>query len=524
VGGPSVKKKIPPRLPKKHGGREKSSVSRAKGGISLDSQLKAMAYASATKPKQVTYAEMLQRAKPPKGVVPKDAPKLAMDNAAGYSGWASNAAYGMSFTEGSAFLGYPRLSEMAQTAEYRLISDVIADEASRKWIVIKSKSDDKGKADEIQELEDELKRLDARAVFTLASWQDSTFGRAHIYIDTGDGDKPDELKTNLGDGGKISETKLEKGSLLALRNIEPVWAYPMQYNANNPLAPDWYKPEQWYVMSKQLHVSRLLTFTSRPVPDLFKPAFSFGGLSLIQMAMPYVDNWLATRQSVNDLIRAFSTMVLKTDLSAILNSTGLDDSLYARLDIYNQMRDNRGTFILDKNNEEFANVAAPLGSLDKLQAQAQEHMSAVSRIPLVKLTGITPSGLNASSEGELRAFYDTIHGYQERFFGPHLETVFKLAQLNIWGKVDPDLTIEFLPLYELDEEKRSTVEKNKADTDKTLVDAGILDPTEARTRIANDPANGYGDIDPDDVPEPMMPEPGEIHEAIKTDDPPSDKE
>ncbi|WP_198327721.1 hypothetical protein [Mesorhizobium sp. WSM1497] len=35
-----------------------------------------------------------------------------------------------------------------------------------------------------------------------------------------------------------------------------------------------------------------------------KPTYSFGGLSLSQMVKPYVDNWLETRQSVNDIISA----------------------------------------------------------------------------------------------------------------------------------------------------------------------------------------------------------------------------
>ena len=48
-------------------------------------------------------------------------------------------------------------------------------------------------------------------------------------------------------------------------------------------------------------------------------------------------------------------------------------------------------------------------------AQSQEQISSVSRIPLVKWTGISPSGLNASSEGEIRVYYDLIHSEQIDF-------------------------------------------------------------------------------------------------------------
>jgi Protein of unknown function (DUF1073) len=56
-----------------------------------------------------------------------------------------------------------------------------------------------------------------------------------------------------------------------------------------------------------------------------------------------------------------------------------------------------------------------LQDLDWLLAQSQEQISSVSRIPLVKWTGISPSGLNASSEGEIRVYYDLIHSEQIDF-------------------------------------------------------------------------------------------------------------
>src|SRR5262249_37704416 len=161
--------------------------------------------------------------------------------------------------------------------------------------------------------------------------------------------------------------------------IEPLWTYPGNYNSTNPLAEDFYRPRSWYVMNREVHASRLLTFVSRPLPDLLKPAYAFGGLSLSQIAKPYVDNWLRTRQSVSDLLHSFSTMVLKTNLAAVLDAGGAEQML-RRAVLFNQARDNRNLMMIDHDTEDFANVSAPLGSLDRLQAQSQEHMAAVTGI------------------------------------------------------------------------------------------------------------------------------------------------
>ena len=102
-------------------------------------------------------------------------------------------------------------------------------------------------------------------------------------------------------------------------------------------------------------------------------------------------------------------------------------------------RDNRGLMTIDKDTEEFVNVSAPIAGLDELQAQAQEHMSGVSGIPLVKLFGITPSGLNASSDGEVRCFYDWIRAQQEDFFTDTLKRTLEIIQLSEFGEIDPDI-------------------------------------------------------------------------------------
>src|SRR5262249_14829852 len=187
-------------------------------------------------------------------------------------------------------------------------------------------------------------------------------------------------------------------------------------------------------MSRQIHATRLIKFVGREVPDLLKPAYSFGGLALTQMAKPYVDNWLRTRQSVSDLVHGFSIWSLATDLSSILQADGSD--LLKRLDLFNHTRDNKGVMAIQKDQEELTNTAVPLGTLDQLQAQALEQICSVSGIPLVKYTGISPHGLNASSEGELRSFYDNILGQQEKFFRAPLTTIMRFAMRNIWGKVD----------------------------------------------------------------------------------------
>jgi hypothetical protein len=254
------------------------------------------------------------------------------------------------------------------------------------------------------------------------------------------------------------------------------------------------------MMGKQIDGSRMLTFIGHPVPDLLKPAYSFGGLSNSQMAQPYVNIWLNTRQSVADLIHSFSVMVLMTDMQTILQP-GSVAALMARITLFNALRDNQGTFVLNKNTEDFKNVSASLAGLHELQAQSLEFVCIPTRLPLVKFTGISPSGLNATSEFEVEVYDDTISAYQNRFFRPNLTKVINFEQLSLWGEIDPELTFRFEHLRDLTDAERAEKESKDAERDSKYVDIGALAPGDVRKRIIDDPDLPYTALDPDDVPD-----------------------
>src|SRR5271156_1599762 len=209
--------------------------------------------------------------------------------------------------EGLLFLGYSYLAELAQRPEYRVISETIADDATRKWIdfdvvgeedKIKQQKDpvgeakrqndpderkkrlaQTGKTDKVKALKDDQNRLGVRDLFYGISRDDGFFGRSHLYMNFGEDVSAGapELKTPIGDGRNgATKSKIGKGKFKQLKVIEAVWTYPQAYNANNPLADGWYAPAQWYVMGTEIHGTRLLTFIGHPVPDLLKPPYSFG--------------------------------------------------------------------------------------------------------------------------------------------------------------------------------------------------------------------------------------------------------
>ena len=449
---------------------------------SIDAMVLAKSRQKETDPQQLIQIEPYQ---PPKGVIPEAQAQgaLAMDSTP-YD-------YVNSIYCGAHFKGYPYLALLSQQPEYRKMSETIAKQMTRKWIKVRAIGDE-DKADKVQAMEDALEEFHIRALFRKAAELDGIFGRGQIYIDvkTPKGTPaqvdPEELKTPL----LRSPAKIAKDSLIGFKIVEPVWTYPSSYNSDNPLAADYYKPTAWFVMGKTVHASRLMMFASREVPDLLKASYNFGGLSLSQLAEPYVNNWLRTRDSVSDMVHSFSVQGVKTNMGDVLSGAG-GEALFDRAKLFNNMRDNRGLFMLDKDSEDFFQFNTPLTGLDALQAQAQEQMASVSNIPLVYLLGITPSGLNASSDGEIKVFGEYILSMQEAIFTENLNRVFEIIQLSKFGTIDPDIGYEYEPLSQMDPVEMAAIRKSDAETDAVLIDAGVISPDDSRERLIADPDNGY---------------------------------
>lgn len=391
------------------------------------------------------------------------------------------------------FPGYPYLAMLTQRSEYRQPTETHAKDMTREWIEFKSEGG-ADKAKRIKELKDAFTERKVQQIAREALIHDGFYGVGHIAIDIKGSDNT-ELPILL------DSKSIGKGSLRGFRNIEPMWVTPVMWNATDPLSESFYVPEMWVTLDRRMHKTRLLQVISREVPDIIKPAYNFGGISMSQLIEPYVDRWLKTVAGVNRLINNFSLIFLKTDMSAVLQGDSNGQELLQRLKLARMHGDNMGAFLLDMTKEELGQVQVSLAGLSELQAQAQEHMAAPTHLPLVVLTGITPSGLNASSDGEIEVYHDWNRSEQYAVLAPVITHMMHVIMLDLWGEIDKDITFEFVPIKQVTGEALARIQKTESEKDAAYVDMGAIDRQEVREKIARDPNSGYNNLDVSKLPE-----------------------
>lgn len=429
---------------------------------------------------------------------PELAPSLAHDAACDCS--LSDYLATQSIRGAQAFIGYAACSNLAQDGLMRAGVETLADEMTRKFFELVSTSDE-DESEAVATLSKALEHFEVEEVFNRAAANTGYFGGCLVFMDFGN-NSPEELQTPLA----LNSIKIAPGSFKGLKLVEPINISPGQYNASNPLSKNYFEPEYWYILGQRVHASRFLKFINNEPPLLFKPAYNFFGIPMVQIALDYIADFTGCRNSAARLLRKFSLTVFKTAMDSVLYGDDASD-LDKRLAFFARYRDNDGVMMVDQETEDIVQINTPLSGVDVIVRQALELLAAIWRIPAVKLLGISPGGFNATGESDIRGFYDFVASQQKKVFGKPLKTLLTVLQLSELGSISQGIKPEFISLWEMTEREQADIQKLKADTNAVYLDRQVVSQEEVRARIALDPSSGFSGIDVDDVPEQTLLDP-----------------
>ncbi|HGL4259619.1 TPA: phage portal protein, partial [Burkholderia dolosa] len=109
--------------------------------------------------------------------------------------------------------------------------------------------------------------------------------------------------------------------------------------------------------------------------------------------------------------------------------------------------------------------------------QFAQQLAGALQIPLVRLLGQSPAGLNATGESDLRTYYDNIKQQQERRLRRALNQLFEVMFRSVLGAKPPEgFSYEFRALWQMTDEQKATTANTVADAVTKAVDAGLMTP------------------------------------------------
>lgn len=388
------------------------------------------------------------------------------------------------------FMGYGVLQDIAQNGMIRACIQTVADDCTRTFGSVSIKNDELKKAEKINAA---IERFGIKDLLHDVAETVGYFGGCLVYIDTDAEEHQRQLPLAIDD--KSAELR----NLKRFTVIDPINVYPGAYNSTDPLAPDFYKPEFWYVMSKKVHKSRLLRFVSNEVPILFKPAYNFFGIPQAQILWDYVAHFNNTRATIQELLNKYTMLVLKTGMQDALFGAGGLDNIEKRISLLSKYRNNNSVYAVD-NTEELINIHTPIMGMTDILKQQLELIASINRTPAVKLLGISPAGFNATGQSDIRNYYDYIQSQRESLFNKGLAAIIDCIQAYLYGYIDKNARFEWDDLGVDDETQRTQLQGMNAQMLATLANANIINTEEAREFIVKQESD-LSFIEPENAPQ-----------------------
>jgi hypothetical protein len=130
--------------------------------------------------------------------------------------------------------------------------------------------------------------------------------------------------------------------------------------------------------------------------------------------------------------------------------------LYSTLLAQNQLMSNMGMLVTGKE-EDVTSLQYTFSGLSDVYEQFMMDLAGAAEMPVTKLFGRSPAGLNATGESDMQNYYDSIEEKQEAYLSPILDKLLPVMACSEWGGVPDDMDWEFNPVRRPTEDERKSL-------------------------------------------------------------------
>jgi phage-related protein (TIGR01555 family) len=338
----------------------------------------------------------------------------------------------------------------------------------------------------------------------------------------------------VADGRKLSEPLdvQQAQRLLSVQVIEAPYAIPSDWNPGLG-ARGFRDPRRYDVTvvagrgdTRSIDASRVMRFDGiRVPPSRLLERYGWGPSLLDRVAREIFQLGEVMGYSRN-IIHEMSVMAFK--IEGLREQLCGDERSQSEIrKVFETLRfaiDNMNALVLD-TKDDYGEISR---STNGLRDMIEEFVSALVRatdMPRTVLLGEQPSGLNANADSEIRSWFDYVHSQQRAVLTPavnRLLEVYFAVRSNRGDRVPSEWTIEWNPLWQMDEQQAAQARLTRAQARAIDVNSGAVSADEVR----QDPdLRDVYEIDPSAAaPPPPMPAPASGVALLGQDEEDADRE
>lgn len=287
--------------------------------------------------------------------------------------------------------------------------------------------------------------------------------------------------------------------------------------------PDIGKPKYYQVIADAqalvnmtIHHSRVIRIDGVDLPYWQRIAENGWGQSVLERLWDRLISFDSATMGASQLIyKAHLRTYAVEGLREIIGVGGKAlEGLVKQIEMIRTYQSNEGMTLMD-TKDKFEAHQYSFSGLSDMMLQFGQQISGALGIPLTRLFGQSPAGLNSTGESDLRMYYDNVKQEQERRLRTGVGTLYNILYRSTFGQAPPDsFDFDFCPLWQLSDEQKANIGTQTTTSVVGAYEAGLVDKATAlkELRQSSRVSGVWSNVTDEDITEAENepPPPGEL--------------
>ena len=234
---------------------------------------------------------------------------------------------------------------------------------------------------------------------------------------------------------------------------DPDYGLPAYYEIRNEMG----------VVTQRAHHSRVIRFIGRELPYWEKIVEQYWGQSEIESIYDEIVKRDNVSANIASLTFRANLSVYEMDNLDQLFAVGGNQAqvrFWNLIQAQSVLESNLGVKMVNKGDN-VKQLQYSFSGLAEVYDSIMMDVAGAARIPVTKLFGRSPAGMNATGESDLQNYYDYIEELREATFRPVIERLLPIMALSAWGEIPDDLDFTFESIRTPSEDEKANIIQKK---------------------------------------------------------------
>lgn len=284
------------------------------------------------------------------------------------------------------------------------------------------------------------------------------------------------------------------GQFCGLLVVDRWMVTPSLENLVTTMGPDLGKPKFYTVEAlapalrgAKIHYSRVIRLQGDDLPYWQWVAENMWGMSVLERLYDRLSSFDAATTGAAQLVFRSYLRYLKIEKFRDIVATG-GPALKGLQEMIMSMRmfaSNEGVVLLDAKDAVETVQNTTMTGIAECLTQLAQQISGGWQIPLVRLLGQSPAGLNSTGESDLKTHYDNIRKKQHSDLKNGVTTIYRCMARSRGIQPPQGFGVRFKPLWQITEDQKSQIAQRDTQTVLSVWSEGKISDRRALEELRN---------------------------------------